>query len=162
MLRISASRQGHWKPDEEHDEAMSDDGKADSGDGEGADLQQLAKEYVDLWEQQIKAFSNDEALAKTMAQTVELMTAGAANVAAMMQQASGAAAKAGTGDDGRDDQGDGTGGSGAASAGTASGDPEPDVRELALRIAELEKRLSRLEGLAEPAGKVAPRKTAKR
>ncbi|WNK00700.1 hypothetical protein L2D14_04575 [Thalassospiraceae bacterium LMO-JJ14] len=136
----------------------------DSGpDGEaeqaGEDLQRLAREYADLWEQQIKAFTTDETLARTMAQTMELMNAGAANVAAMMQKAA-QTPEAGTDDKGHD-QGDGADGSGTTSAGASSGRAEPDVRELALRIAELEKRLARLEGLTEPAGKIATGKTAK-
>ena len=49
-------------------------------------FKRLAKEYVDLWEGQFKALAGDEALAKTMAQTMELMNAGAANVASMMQR----------------------------------------------------------------------------
>jgi hypothetical protein len=153
---------------------MSDDTKPDGGaDAGGEALQRLAREYVDLWEKQIKAFSTDETLARTMAQTMELMNAGAANVAAMMQKAA-ATPETGT-DDAADpesghntgngtgpDQGhDGTGG-GAAAAGAASGGAEPDVRELVQRVAELERRLARLEGLSEPAGKIAPRKTSKR
>ena len=63
---------------------MSEDDQNSSG---SADLQQMAKQYVDLWEQQIKALAGDDALAQTMAQTMELMNAGAANVAAMMQKA---------------------------------------------------------------------------
>ncbi len=160
---------------------MSSDEKSsgDAGTGDGsADLEKLAKEYVDLWEQQIKAFTTDEALARTMAQTMELMNTGAANVAAMMQKA--AEQQDGTGQDGTgkagaddaagrdagndadDDEDAGERKPGAAAAGTASGGAEPDVHELALRVAELERRLARLEGLAEPAGKIASGKTPKR
>ena len=141
-------------------------------DGE-ADLERLAKEYVDLWESQIKAFTSDENLARTMAQTMELMNAGAANVAAMMQHAAADAAGAKTGagdgserdgadaDHGENDRSDDGNPDGAPAAGAAPGDPEPDVHELANRIAELERRLARLEGLSGPAGKVAPGKTKK-
>ncbi|MBO6519385.1 MAG: hypothetical protein JJ900_00730 [Rhodospirillales bacterium] len=135
---------------------MSDTEKSGGGD---ADLQRLAKEYVDLWEQQIKAFSNDEALARTVAQTMELMTAGTANVAAMMQKAAGENAGADSERRESDNRSEYGAGAGAETAGTAPGDPEPDVHELALRVAELERRLARLEGLSGPAGKVAPRKT---
>lgn len=128
---------------------MSKDSRPD-GDAEqaGEDLQRLAREYADLWEQQIKAFTTDETLARTMAQTMELMNAGAANVAAMMQKAA-QTPEAGADDKGHD-QDDGADGCGTTSAGASSGRAEPDVRELARRIAELEKRLSRLEGLTEP------------
>ncbi|MGJ3260342.1 MAG: hypothetical protein ACFE0S_12145 [Rhodospirillales bacterium] len=139
---------------------MSSD--TDKPDGADADLQRLAKEYVDLWESQIKAFSDDEALARTMAQTMELMTAGTANVAAMMQKAAGESSERSGDGDADDDRGDEPAGAGAASSGPASGDPEPDVHELARRVAELERRLARLEGLTEPSGKVAPGKNSKR
>lgn len=77
---------------------MADDKKADDkADAAEADLQRLARDYVDLWESQIKALSSDEQLARTMAQTMELMNAGAANVAAMMQQAA-ATTQTGAGD----------------------------------------------------------------
>ena len=51
--------------------------------------------------------------------------------------------------------------SGTATAGATSGSSESDVRELTRRIAELEKRFARLEGLTEPSGKVAPKKPRK-
>ena len=155
---------------------MSGDEKStgDAGPADGsADLEKLAKDYVDLWEQQIKAFTSDEALAHTMAQTMELMNTGAANVAAMMQKAAepqNGTVKAGAddaagrdaGNDADDDEDAGERKPGAAAVGVASGGAEPDVHELALRVAELERRLARLEGLAEPAGKIASGKTPNR
>lgn len=142
---------------------MTDDPKNDTPQD---DIQRLAKEYVDLWEGQFKALAGDETLAKTMAQTMELMNAGAANVASMMQRTA-SSSTGGVDIKGADDvepdakQSDQKAKSGTATAGAASGGSESDVRELTRRIAELEKRLSRLEGLTEPAGKVAPKKPRK-
>ncbi|MDP4796088.1 MAG: hypothetical protein NWR87_04165 [Rhodospirillales bacterium] len=158
---------------------MNDDEKTDPGPEQ---LQHLAKQYVDLWEQQIKALSSDETLARTMAQTMELMNAGAASVAAMLKKAAteGNAAHAAEGNAAQNGMGGGDGSSNstgndagnatgkredgrrAASAGAASGDTEPDVRKLTDRIAELERRLAQLEGAAQPTGKSAPRKPRKR
>lgn len=145
---------------------MADDTNDTEAGATTDDVQRLAKEYVDLWEQQIKALAGDETLATTMAQTMELMNAGAANVAAMMQAAGTEGAHHGTGTDAGGDTGNGQGkrghGSGAAAAGAASGGTKPDVGGLTVRIAELEKRLDRLESLVEPAGKVPSGKPAKR
>ena len=124
----------------------------------------LAKEYVDLWESQFKALAGDEALAKTMAQTMELMNAGAANMATMMQRAADDMNTKGAGDvDSRSDaeRVDPAKQPDTKTAGTSSGSAEPDIRELTVRIAELEKRLARLEGLTEPTGKAAPGKPRK-
>lgn len=142
---------------------MSDDPKKDTPEN---DIQHLAKEYVDLWESQFKALAGDETLAKTMAQTMELMNAGAANVAAMMQRAASSSAE-GMDIKGADDvepdakQSDQKTNSGTATAGAASRSSESDVHELTRRVAELEERLARLEGLTEPAGKIAPKKPRK-
>ena len=142
---------------------MTDDPKIDTSQD---DIQRLAKEYVDLWEGQFKALAGDEALAKTMAQTMELMNAGAANVASMMQRTA-SSSSGGVNIKGADDvesdakQSVQKTQSGTATAGATSGSSESDVRELTRRIAELEKRLARLEGLTEPSGKVAPKKPRK-
>ena len=144
---------------------MADDTKNGDAGSATDDVQRLAKEYVDLWEQQIKALAGDETLAKTMAQTMELMNAGAANVAAMMQAAGTEGAHHGTGTGAGGDAGNGQGergnDPGTQTAGAASGGSEPDVGSLAVRVAELEKRLDRLESLVEPTGKSPSGKPAK-
>ena len=56
---------------------------SDENDGSAADIQRLAREYVDLWEQQVKTLAGDEGFATAMSKTFELMNAGAANMAAM-------------------------------------------------------------------------------
>ena len=125
---------------------MSDDEKKIDAE----EMQKLTREYVDLWEQQIKALAGDADLAKTMAQTTELMNMGAANMAAMMQ-ATGTKATETSETHGPEH--------GASSAHAASGNSKHDAGKLAARVAELEKRLNRLESLVEPTGKIAPRKT---
>ena len=125
---------------------MSDDEKKIDAE----DIQKLAREYVDLWEQQIKALAGDADLANTMAQTTELMNMGAANMAAMMQ-ATGTKATEASDIHGSKD--------GAPPPASASGNSEYDAGQLAARVAELEERLDRLESLVEPSGKIAPRKT---
>ena len=114
------------------------------------DIQKLAREYVDLGEQQIKALAGDADLAKTMAQTTELMNMGAANMAAMMQ-AAGTKATETSKTHGPED--------GAPPPDAASGNSEHDAGKLAARVAELERRLNRLESLVEPSGKIPQRKT---
>ena len=142
---------------------MTEDPKGGSSQD---DIQRLVKEYVDLWEGQFKALAGDEALAKAMAQTMELMNAGAANVASMMQRTA-SSSSGGVNIKGADDvesdakQSDQKTQSGTATAGATPGSSESDVRELTRRIAELEKRLARLEGLTELSGKVAPKKPRK-
>ncbi len=144
---------------------MTDDPKNDTHED---DIQRLAKEYVDLWESQFKALAGDETLAKTMAQTMELMNAGAANVAAMMQRAASSPADGmdikGAGDVGGKsgtEQNDQWASPNAAATGAASGSAKSDVSKLTRRVAELEERLTRLEGLSEPSGKMAPKKSKK-
>lgn len=125
---------------------MGDDEKKIDAD----DMQKLAREYVDLWEQQIKALAGDADLANTMAQTTELMNMGAANMAAMMQAAGTKATET------SDSHGPENG---APTPDAASGHSEHDAGKLTARVAELERRLDRLENLIEPSGKIAPRKT---
>ena len=125
---------------------MSDDEKKIDAE----DIQKLAREYVDLWEQQIKALAGDADLAKTMAQTTELMNMGAANMAAMMQ-AAGTKATETSETHGPEH--------GAPPTDSASGNSEHDADKLAARVAKLEKRLDRLESFIEPTGKIPSHKT---
>ena len=52
------------------------------------DLNGLAKQYLDLWQQQLGGAEDDQA-AEIMARTVELMNAGASTFAAMAATAQG-------------------------------------------------------------------------
>ena len=127
--------------DEKHDDKADDPGEA---------IRKMAAEYVDLWEQQMGALAKDEKLAETMAQTVQLMNAGAVNMASMMQSFAGAGGGTqGATDDGADSHTDAD----AKAAAPASGDADVDLRTIARRLADIEERLDRLESAASGKGK---------
>ena len=113
---------------------------------EPPDLDALAKQYLDLWQQQLGGISKDQQTAEIMAQTMELMNAGAQAFATM------AAAQSG-GNTGDNDQGDSDGnppphdssGAGARPAGAPSGAADPDLAKLARRLERIEERLDLLE-----------------
>ena len=121
---------------------------------EPPDLQNLAKQYLDLWQDQLGGVSKDPQTAEIMAQTMELMNAGAQAFATMA-----AAAQSG-GNTGDNDQGDSDGnppphdssgtGTGARPAGAPSGAADPDLAKLARRLERIEERLDLLE--AAPGG----------
>ena len=56
---------------------------------EPPDLDALAKQYLDLWQQQLGGISKDQQTAEIMAQTMELMNAGASAFATMATQNQG-------------------------------------------------------------------------
>ena len=56
---------------------------------EPIDLDALAKRYLDLWQDRLGGIAKDEKAAEIMAQTIELMNAGAATFAAMATAARG-------------------------------------------------------------------------
>ena len=119
------------------------------------DLQNLAKQYLDLWQDQLGGVSKDPQTAEIMAQTMELMNAGAQAFATMATNAQGG------GNTGDKDQGDSDGnaplndssGNGAVSrsASAPSGAADPDLAKLARRLERIEERLDTLEA--------APRKS---
>jgi hypothetical protein len=114
---------------------------------EPPDLQNLAKQYLDLWQDQLGGVSKDPQTAEIMAQTMELMNADAHTFATMA-----AAAQSG-GNTGDNDQGDSDGnppphdssGAGARPAGAPSGAADPDLAKLARRLERIEERLDLLE-----------------
>ena len=113
---------------------------------EPPDLDALAKQYLDLWQQQLGGISKDQQTAEIMAQTMELMNAGASAFATMATQNQGYA------------DADASSSPSTAASGASSGASDLDVAELARRIARLEKRLDSLEiGV-----KKSRRKTAKK
>jgi hypothetical protein len=124
------------------------------------DINQLARRYLDLWQDQVTALANDPAVAEAMARTYALMTKGAAAFAASMPtDNSGAEAH---------DSSVGNPIPTATAPGTtavaaASGDPGGDVARLVGRIAELEERVLRLEAaVAGAGGGTAPRPRRRR
>ena len=105
------------------------------------DVDGLAKRYVDFWEQHMATLNADPEVAKTIAQTMNLMSAGAAQMTTIMQGIAAAQHKPdNTGDVDRKSEAPI-----AASDQSAPDSPEHDVRELSRRIAELERRLTALE-----------------
>ena len=128
---------------------------------EPPDLDALAKRYLDLWQDQLGAVSKDRETAEIMAQTMELMNAGAtafASMAAVQENPNkGNAdddANAAPTDTPRTDRG-------TAAAAAAPGASDSDLDELARRLERLEKRLDTLEAGAaksRPRARKKPRK----
>ena len=122
------------------------------------DLQDLAKQYLDLWQDQLGGVSKDPQTAEIMAQTMELMNAGAqafANMATAAQHGMN------TGDN---HQGDNDGNAPPPESSTADAVPQPsgdasgaadtDMAEFARRLKRIEERLDTLEA--------APRKSRRK
>ena len=105
---------------------------------EPPDLDALAKQYLDLWQQQLGGVSEDQQTAKIMAQTMELMNAGAAAIASMATQ------NPGNQNQGNADA-DASSSPSTAAGGAAPGASDLDLAELAQRLERLEKRLDSLE-----------------
>ncbi len=102
------------------------------------DLDDLARRYLDLWQDQLSALADDDEVAEVMARTLELMTTGAAALAR------NARADA----DDRAHPEDGT-----QAAPPARGGADPDLAELAGRVGALEERIAALEaGTGRPGG----------
>ena len=114
---------------------------------EPPDLDALAKQYLDLWQQQLGGISKDQQTAEIMAQTMELMNAGASAFATMAKQNQGYA-----------DADAASSSPSTAASGASPGASDLDGAELARRIARLEKRLDSLE----TGVKKSRRKTAKK
>ena len=130
------------------------------------DLDALAKQYLDLWQDQLGGVTENEEAAEIMARTVELMNSGAATFAAMAVAATQA----------RENQGDNDAdapasrsewpfepesGSGAASAAAASFSSDHDLAEFARRLEQLEKRVAALETGPKKSRRRAAKKTRK-
>ena len=132
---------------------------------EPPDLDALAKRYLDLWQDQLGAVSKDRETAEIMAQTMELMNAGATAFATMA--AAQENPNKGNADDDANAAPTGTPGTnrgtdrGTAAAAAAPGASDSDLDELARRLERLEKRLDTLEAGAaksRPRARKKPRK----
>lgn len=106
-------------------------------DADNPDLAGLAREYVDLWQKQLSEAASDEAMAGMMAQTVQLMNAGAASMAAM---ASSAAPNNPEPEERSDDHN-----TGASATSAPSGTDNDVIDDLNRRIGQLEERIAALE-----------------
>lgn len=121
---------------------------SDDKDASSADIQRLAREYVDLWEDQVKTLAGDEGFAMAMSKTFELINVGAANMAAMA--AGNVQSGQGSEDEPRNHSEFGaraqsTSVSSAEAHGTAPSHPDHDVHQLLERIDQLERRIAELE-----------------
>ncbi len=116
---------------------------------EPPDLDALAKRYLDLWQDQLGGISKDRETAEIMAQTIELMNAGATAFASMAavhdnpnKGNADADANAAPTDTPRTDRG-------TEAAAAPPGASDSDLDELTRRLERLEKRLDTLEAGAE-------------
>jgi hypothetical protein len=114
---------------------------------EPPDYEQLAKRYLDLWQDQLAAAAGDPKLAREMARLASLMKQ---SPFGWMADQFGADAGAEP-NRSADDRSEATGG--PASAGTSPAGSADDLDDLARRVAELEARVAALEGTARTARK---------
>lgn len=135
------------------------------------DLDDLAKQYMDLWQKQLSALSNDDTVADLMAKTLELMNPGTIQSGqpgqpnmmdpknnpflAAFSMTPETNANAGTRTQNRAQDG-------TKAASPSGGDPDHDVVELTRRIHALEKRIAELETGTEKRSKRAQPKSKKR
>lgn len=105
-------------------------------------LEEMAKQYLDMWQAQLAAMTGDADTAKAMAGTMAMMGAGAQAFADAARQA---AAAQGPGNDGGNPSGAGGAPGAAAAADAAPGGAGAAVDELARRLAAAEERIARLE-----------------
>ena len=94
------------------------------------ELDDLARRYLDLWQDQLAGLAADDEVAEVMARTLELMTTGAAALAHNPRADA----------DDRACPEDGT-----QTASPARGGADPDLAELAGRVGVLEERIAALE-----------------
>jgi hypothetical protein len=128
------------------------------------DFAALARQYLDLWEDQLTAMAADPDLAKQTARFFDTMTqlggtsnpVGAPGLATLMAQMSGDARATMDQSDGPKDQP--TTKAGAASPAAAPDDRDQQLVELTRRLADVEERLHQLEA----GGGSARRTTAKK
>jgi hypothetical protein len=127
-----------------------------------ADADELARRYLDLWQDQMSALAADQDFARALQKLMTGMgLAGAAAsapwtawptmMAGLAPAPQGdATADAHTRRDSEQAPGSRRAAPGAAAAGSAPGGRDADLGELARRLAALEKRLAALEGGARP------------
>jgi|TARA_Y100000031_G_scaffold149955_1_gene188599 hypothetical protein len=122
------------------------------------DLNGLAKQYLDLWQQQLGGIAEDEQAAEIMARTVELMNAGASTFAAMAATAQGYPTRGDDDANARQSKNKPPDGSVAPSPAAAPVASDHDLAEFARRLERLEERVAAMEAGA----KKSRRKPAKK
>lgn len=133
-----------------------------------SELESLAKDYLDLWQDHLNSVSKDTDIAELIAKSMTMMNSGTAafaNIAAEAAQSSQASDSNQTGrksDHAEIDETDTASPSSdrATSADLPPEQPNPDIDQLLGRIATLEKRVTELEQLNKPSrsSKVRTRK----
>lgn len=121
---------------------------------DGPDIEQLARRYLDLWQDQAAALVNDPELAGAIGQAYAMASKGLAACVATV--GSGSPNKKG-GANSTDDRAaapskPSTTASWSASVAAASGEPSDDSSDLATRVAALEERVHRLEAALGTSG----------
>ncbi|MEQ8805394.1 MAG: hypothetical protein RIE16_06435, partial [Rhodospirillales bacterium] len=118
------------------------------------DLDQLAKQYLDLWQDHMRSMAADPQVTETVSQVTQMMTGSATAFAALAQQALNAGKQPPNptepsthdpSDDGRGAAGPAPGGAGTQAPGAAHGGADLDMAELARRLDGIERRLAALE-----------------
>lgn len=129
------------------------------------DFADLARQYLDLWEDQLAAMAADPDLAEQSARFFETMTRlggaanpmMAANLATLMEQMAGTGSPTTDGTNGSSSQNTQAG---AATAAAAPTDRDERLDEFARRLADVEKRLDGLETGSGRKGRATPKKSA--
>jgi hypothetical protein len=126
---------------------------------EPPELDELARRFLDLWQQQLSAWATDPELARQMGNFMAFATASVPKAPFWP----GAVAPGGSGDGiGGAEAADGAPQRGAAPARAASRGRGVDLGELAQRLAAIERRLARMESGARGTGGSARKGARKR
>jgi hypothetical protein len=112
---------------------------------EPPDPESLARRFLDLWQDQLTAVAGDPQLAETMTRWIGMTAPGMAAFLPLMQAGLKAASAKEGPSDAQGRASDGKTPAGTAAAAAAHGGGGGDVDKLARRLADVEKRLARLE-----------------
>lgn len=125
------------------------------------DLEELARRYLDLWQDQTAAVMNDPTLAEAMGRAYALMTSGGAGLFGAVPRDGFAK---GAGHSSNDSANTAAVPSGTPAAAASPADPGLDPAHLARRVAALEERLRRLEAAlgSDSRGAEAPTRRRRR
>lgn len=127
-----------------------------------ADIQALASEVLDLWQEHLTAYATDPAAKAELVKLMEPQRRLVADWASMMQNGLYGAGSKSQGTNGNGHYGGADAPARAAAASVASDDGALRLAQFAHRLAEFEKRLTKLESKFESKGGKAPAKTPRR